>query len=266
MLSSLTGKGGDQTLKALDLGAVDFIDKSAAGGPMEFSSLITELTSKILVAARIDLKKLGSHAHQEKPVLQRAAVSGGSETEVVLIGVATGGPPALQIILSGLPVSFPLPILIVQHMPTGFTASLAERLNRVCGIAVKEARDGEDVSAGTVYIAPGGMHLKLRRSGGALQIVLDTKPETTLHKPSVDVLLDSAAAVCGGKTAAFVLTGMGKDGVDGAGAIKKAGGKVFVESEETAVVFGMPKAVMEAVKVDAAVPLYHVADTILKMI
>lgn len=266
MLSSLTGKGGDQTLKALDLGAVDFIDKSAAGGPMEFSNLLTELTSKILVAARIDLNKLGSHAPQEKPVLQRAAGRGSSETEVVLIGVSTGGPPALQTILSGLPVSFPLPILIVQHMPIGFTASLAERLNRVCGIAVKEARDGETVYPGTVYIAPGGIHLKLRRSGGSLQTMLDCKPETTLHKPSVDVLLDSAAAVCGAKTAAFVLTGMGKDGVDGAGAIKKAGGKVFVESEETAVVFGMPKAVMETVKVDAAVPLYHVADTILKMV
>lgn len=265
MLSSLTGKGGDQTLRALDLGAVDFIDKSTAGGPMEFAGLLQELTSKISVAARIDLSKLGSHAARQVASFQPVVPSPGKETEAVFIGVSTGGPPALQTILSALPPSFPLPILIVQHMPIGFTASLAERLNRVCRIHVKEAQDGEIAVPGTVYIAPGGLHLKLWRSGEALQIKLDRKPENSLHCPSVDVLLESAASVCGRKALAFVLTGMGKDGTIGASAVKRAGGRVVVESEETAVVFGMPKAVMDVVKVDATVPLFQVADTILRM-
>jgi two-component system chemotaxis response regulator CheB len=183
----------------------------------------------------------------------------------MLIGISTGGPPALQTILGALPPDFPVPIFIVQHMPIGFTASLAERLNRMSRINVKEARDGEIARQGMVYIAPGGMHLKLARCGKDVQIILDPLPDGTLHKPSVDVLLESAARTCGNKTVAFVLTGMGKDGATGAEAIKKAGGRVMVESEETAVVFGMPKAVMEAVRVDRVIPLYQVADTMIKI-
>lgn len=265
MLSSLTGKGGDQTLKALDLGAVDFIDKSATGGPMEFANLIQELTSKILVAARIDLGKLGYQHPGGKVVTAAPAASKTIGTDVVLIGVSTGGPPALQTIISALPAAFPAPILIVQHMPAGFTASLAERLNRICLIAVKEAQDGEIARPGTVYIAPGGFHLKIRRLGDDLQLRLDTRPEGTLHRPSVDVLFESAANECGSRTLAFVLTGMGRDGAVGAVALKKSGARVVVESELTAVVFGMPKAVQEVVAVDASVPLHAVAETMLKM-
>lgn len=265
MLSSLTGKGGDRTLRALDLGAVDFIDKSSAGGPMEFGNLLKELTAKIHVAARIDLSKLVSKepppvAPAPPPLLGR-----GSCAEVVLIGVSTGGPPALQTILGALPATFPVPILIVQHMPVGFTASLADRLNRVCAIAVKEAEDGENPRSGTVYIAPGGVHLKLCRVGDELQLKLDTVPDDSLHRPSVDVLFNSAALVCGSRTLAFVLTGMGRDGAVGAGMVKQAGGRVVVESESTAVVFGMPKAVQESVAVDGVVPLAQVAETMLRM-
>lgn len=265
MLSSLTGRGGEQTLKALELGAVDFIDKSSAGGPMEFSSLINELTSKIQVAARIDLKKLRAKDHKDLTYVEAASVSATSNTEAVLIGISTGGPPALQTILGALPLLFPAPIFIVQHMPIGFTASLAERLNRMSRINVKEAQDGEIAGKGTVYIAPGGKHLKLRRYGKELQISLELSPDDTLHRPSVDVLLESAAGICGNKAVAFILTGMGKDGAVGAKAIKLAGGRVLVESEETAVVFGMPKAVMETVQVDGVIPLHQVADTMLKM-
>jgi len=265
MLSSLTGKGGDQTLRALDLGAVDFIDKSSAGGPMEFGNLLKELTSKIHVAARIDLEKLVSKKPATKTVTAVSPASRGNGADVVLIGVSTGGPPALQTILGALPATFPVPILIVQHMPVGFTASLAERLNRVCPITVKEAQDGESPRPGTVYIAPGGVHLKLRCFGEDLQLKLDVAPDDSLHRPSVDVLFNSAAEACGSRTLAFVLTGMGRDGADGARALKQAGGRVVVESESTAVVFGMPKAVQESVTVDATVPLAQVAETMLRM-
>lgn len=267
MLSSLTGRGGDQTLKALDLGAVDFIDKSSAGGSMELGKLFQELTSKIVVAARIDLKKICSQSAKALLHPVSTSITSSSESEAVFIGVSTGGPPALQAILTTLPASFRVPIFIVQHMPVGFTSSLAERLNRACLISVKEAVDDEIPLAGTAYIAPGGRHLKLKRcsAGKGLRIVLDQLPVETLHRPSVDVLFQSAAEIFGNKALAFVLTGMGRDGAIGAQAIKKAGGRIIVEAEETSVVFGMPKAVMDVVKVDGVVPLYSVAETMINM-
>jgi two-component system chemotaxis response regulator CheB len=151
-------------------------------------------------------------------------------------------------------------------MPEGFTASLAERLNRLCAIEVKEACDGERIRTGTAYIGPAGRHLTIVRSGSTLKISLTNAPADTLHRPSVDVLFASAAAVCGGKTLAVVLTGMGKDGSVGARPLKTAGARLLVESEETSIVFGMPKAAMESTSVDGVVPLYDMADKILKMI
>jgi two-component system chemotaxis response regulator CheB len=266
MLSSLTGRGGDQTLKALELGAVDFIDKSSAGGVMDLSSLQKELSSKILVASRVDLKKLINNFEKGGCSPEKNSPCSQTDSEAVFIGISTGGPPALQAILSAIPASYKVPVFIVQHMPAGFTASLADRLNRTCAITVKEAEDREIALPGRVYIAPGGTHLKVSRENGEIRISLDQSPAETLHRPSVDVLFQSAAESVGEKALAFVLTGMGKDGVAGARAIKEAGGRVYAESDTTAVVFGMPKAVIEAVKVDGVVPLYSVADTMLKMI
>jgi len=188
------------------------------------------------------------------------------KTDVVLIGTSTGGPPALQTILSKIPEDFPCPILIVQHMPVGFTASLAERLNRISPISVKEAAEGEPIIPGQAYIAPAGKHMKIKRSGKELHVWLDLSPEEALHRPSVDALFESAAAVCEDKCLAVVLTGMGRDGSIGAQALKKAGARVVAESEETSTVFGMPKAVIESVKVDSQAPLHEIASTILKMI
>lgn len=273
MLSSLTGKGGDQTLKALDLGAVDFIDKSSAGGSMEFNRLQQELTSKILVASRIDLNKIRVQCDKVAPQPEKSAPASSdatpdsTDTEAVFIGISTGGPPALQAILSSLPPSFRVPIFIVQHMPVGFTASLAERLNKSCRIRVKEAQDDEIAAPGTAYIAPGGKQMKVNRTAldKEIRICLGETPADTLHKPSVDVLFQSAAEQFGSKSLAFVLTGMGKDGSVGAASIKKAGGRIIVESEETSVVFGMPKAVMDVIKVDGVVPLYGIAEMMVKM-
>lgn len=266
MLSSLTGKGGDNTLKALELGAVDFIDKSSAGGSMEFSTLLKELTEKIRTAAKIDVNKLNT---SETPHLNHKTASPFTrlvDTEVVMIGTSTGGPPALQSILTKLPADFPCPIVVVQHMSVGFTAPLAERLNRLCRLRVKEVNDGDMLEAGTVYIARAGKHLKICRHSGKLFAQLDTQPETTLHMPSVDVLFTSAAAVIGKKCLAFVLTGMGKDGALGSMEIKRVGGRVVVESEETAIVYGMPKAAKEAVMLERSEPLYHIADVMMGMV
>lgn len=268
MLSSLTEKGGENALRALELGAVDFIDKTTAGGPMDISAIAQELTAKIQTAAQVDVQKmqLRGGTVQKIALFPPKSIRKQSGTEVVLIGTSTGGPPALQTILSDIPEEFPCPILIVQHMPVGFTASLAERLNRVCPLSVKEAEDGEAIVPGQAYIAPAGKHLKIKRSGGNLYVWLDLFPENALHRPSVDVLFESAAKVCENRCLAFVLTGMGRDGAVGAQALKRAGARVVAESEETSRVFGMPKAVSEAIKVDALIPLYDVADAILKMI
>ena len=266
MLSSLTEKGGENTLRALELGAVDFIDKSAAGGSMDITAIANELIAKILVAAKVELRKLQAIPREVRTEHASHPYSTSAGTEAVLIGTSTGGPPALQQVLTALPADFPCPILIVQHMPVGFTASLAERLNRLCSLHVKEAVDGERLSRGTAYLAPAGQHLKLTREGGVLRAKLDLKPEGTLHRPSVDTLLETAAEVCGSKCLAAVLTGMGRDGAVGAAALAGAGSRIVVESEESAIVFGMPKAVLETVKTATVVPLHKVAKTLLEMV
>jgi two-component system chemotaxis response regulator CheB len=266
MLSSLTDKGGENTLRALELGAVDYVDKSAMGGPMDISSLAGELTIKILTAAQVDIGKLqrmpmGRQTAVQKPVDR---LKKGGLAELVLIGSSTGGPQALRQVLSRVPADFPCPILVVQHMTPGFTASLSERLDGTCAIHVKETVDGEKLIPGTAYIAPAGLHLKVGKNGFDITALLEHSPHDSIHRPSVDVLFESAAAACGAGCVAFVLTGMGKDGALGAEAVKRRGGKVFVESEETAIVHGMPKAVAEAVEVDGVLPLYDMADALIK--
>lgn len=265
MLSSLTEKGGENTLKALELGAIDFVDKTSTGGPMDLSGLARELTAKILTAARVDIVKLQEGRDAQKSGRMRHQWTTERRTDLVLIGTSTGGPAALSAVLGKIPADFPCPVLVVQHMPAGFTASLAERLNRLCAVPVAEAVDGEEIGAGRVYIAPAGRHLKVQRRGGRLRVQLDTVPVEALHRPSVDVLFESAAAT-GLRCLAAVLTGMGKDGAAGVLAIKEAGGRVVVEAEETSIVFGMPKAVMEAVAVDGEVPLYSMAEAIMAMV
>jgi two-component system chemotaxis response regulator CheB len=266
MLSSLTGRGGELTLRALELGAVDFIDKATAGGPMDISSLARELSAKIRVASRVDMAKLKGEAPGRPTATSAAPAAAPADTEVVVIGTSTGGPPALHAILGSLPADFPCPILVVQHMPEGFIASLAQRLDRFSPLTIREAKDGERILPGSAYLAPAGRHMKLRRSAGELHVWLDPEPDTALHRPSVDALLESAAEVCGRRCLAVVLTGMGKDGAIGARAVRSAGGRLVVEAEETAIVFGMPKAAMEAAGADGMVPLHRVAETIMGMI
>ena len=180
-----------------------------------------------------------------------------------MIGTSTGGPPALQAIIPRLPEALPCAVLVVQHMPVGFTRSLAERLDARSVVEVREAVDDEVVTPGSVLIAPAGRHMKIRRRGGERRVWLDDEPRSALHRPSVDVLMVSVAKVYGDRVMGVVLTGMGSDGVEGLRAIRQAGGLTLAESEESCVIYGMPKAAVEAGVVDRVVPLSRMADEIL---
>jgi two-component system chemotaxis response regulator CheB len=182
---------------------------------------------------------------------------------VVAIGTSTGGPPALQAIIPRLPSALTSTILVVQHMPVGFTRSLAERLASLSAVPVREAEDAEALGPGSVLIAPAGMHMKLRRRGSGVRIWLDEEPRSALHRPSADILMASVAKIYGSRALGVVLTGMGSDGVEGLRAIRQAGGHTLAESEDTCVIYGMPKAAVEAGVVDRTVPLGRVADEIL---
>jgi two-component system chemotaxis response regulator CheB len=181
----------------------------------------------------------------------------------VVIAASTGGPPALQTVIAGLPAGFPAAVLLVQHIPRGFTKSLAERLDARSAVPVREARDGEGVEPGGILVAPAGIHSRLVRRGGRVEVALDEEPRNVLHRPSADVLMASAAEVYGPLTVGVVLTGMGSDGTAGLRAIREKGGLTLAESEETSVIYGMPKAAIEAGVVERVVPLDRVAGEIL---
>jgi two-component system chemotaxis response regulator CheB len=186
-----------------------------------------------------------------------------ARSEVVVIAASSGGPPALQRILPELPRGLGQAVLIVQHMPVGFTRSLAERLDARSALPVREATEGEPVLPGVVLVAPAGRHMKLRKRGAGARVLLDEEPRTTLHRPSADVLMASVARAFGPRVLGVVLTGMGRDGVEGLRAIRGAGGRTLAEAEETCVIYGMPRAAVEAGVVDLSVPLDRVAEAIL---
>ena len=258
LLSSLTRQSADVTLRGLELGALDFVDKSSVGS-MSLLTLGEELRAKLKAIARVPPSRLLARARE--PLGAAAAEKRG--VEAVVIATSTGGPPALQAIVPRLPASLQAAVLIVQHMPPGFTRSLAERLALRSALPVREAEDGEPVNPGQVLIAPAGLHMKLRRRGDKVKVWLDEEPKNALHRPSADVLMTSAAKVYGARALGVILTGMGSDGVAGLRAIREAGGPALAESEETCVIYGMPKAAVEAGVVDKSVPLHRIADEIL---
>jgi len=259
LLSSVTRQGADVTLRGLELGAMDFVDKSSVQGNMNLLALAQELRGKVRALAGASPRKA------DPRVLRRVADDAASEARVqaVVIATSTGGPPALQAIIPDLPKDLPSAVLVVQHMPLGFTRSLAERLDARSPLPVREAVDGQAVEPGSVLIAPAGRHMKVRRRGQAVKVLLDDEPRAVLHRPSADVLMASAAKAWGARVLGIVLTGMGSDGVEGLRAIRDAGGRTLAESEESCVIYGMPKAAMEAGVVERSVPLRRVADEIL---
>jgi two-component system chemotaxis response regulator CheB len=240
MISTLTEKGADATIRSLELGAIDFIAKPKLNVAHGIGEYQTEIVEKIRVAA-------ASKPRPRAPSLANMGsvplVYQGTET-IVAIGASTGGTEAIRQVLEALSPAFPATV-ITQHMPVNFTRSFAQRLNGICKMKVKEAQDGERLLPGNAYIAPGDKHLEVVRHGADYRVRLNNGPLVSGHKPAVDVMFESLAKVAGNNTIATVLTGMGKDGAKGLLALKHAGAITMAQNEESCVVYGMPKAAVE---------------------
>lgn len=278
MLSSTTIKGAENTFQAMELGAVDFIAKPSGPISLDLYKVKEELAQKIILASKVKIGNLkhksGSIHISSIPDIQvyskiepKNSFIHSSRKKILCIGTSTGGPRALQQVLTGLPETLDAPVLIVQHMPPNFTKSLAARLDSICKISVKEAEDGEIVQKGTAYIAPGGYHLKAKASGANLILQIDQSPIRNGHRPSVDVMFESVSQIKDYFKVAVIMTGMGSDGTEGLLQLKKTGEvKAIAESEETAVVYGMPKSAIATSLVDDIASLDQIAGTILKYI
>jgi two-component system chemotaxis response regulator CheB len=261
---SIASESGELALGALDAGAVDFVQKPTALASDRLLEIADELIEKVKAAAGSKLRPLIAGAAGGGPPA-RALSSRARECDIVVVGISTGGPQALKRIVPRLPAELPVPMAIVLHMPVGYTELYAQKLDEMSKVRVKEAADNERVVAGIVYIAPAGRHLSFRRDGGGQVCThLDVRPLDAPYRPSVDVLFQSAATVYAGRVLGIVMTGMGSDGREGAAWIKANGGRILTESEETCVVFGMPRAVVEAGLSDRTVDLDQMADAIVE--
>jgi two-component system, chemotaxis family, protein-glutamate methylesterase/glutaminase len=242
VFSSHSTEGASVTMKALGLGAFDFVTK-----PKDASAHMTEtakeLIAKVKAAADCKLKPRMLPGVPPKP--PKAAALAGAPTKIVAIGVSTGGPQALEYLLTQLPGDFPGTIVVVQHMPDGFTDMFARRLNELSPLRVKEAQSGDLLQPGRVLICPGSRHMKVKRLPMGDIAVLSDEARVNGHRPSADVLLHSVAEEFRGQAVGVLMTGMGDDGAEGLGAIKKEGGMTIAQSEESCVVYGMPKAAIE---------------------
>lgn len=282
MVSSLTQEGAQATLEALALGALDFIPKEsslASGSILQIQQDLQEKVRKLARSPRFRKPGIKPPPPAVRPGFSAPAplqglsrpmtspagiIAGGPMAELFAIGCSTGGPKALQDLLPALPKGLPVPCLIVQHMPASFTKPFAERLNSICQVEVKEAEHGETARPGTVYIAPGGIHLNFRQRGSQAIIELNPEPADSLHKPSVDVMFQSIAQECTKQVLAMILTGMGSDGARGMQMLKAKGAHTLAEAEESCIVYGMPKAAFERGCVDQVAPLQEMAGIVKK--
>jgi len=279
MLSALTKEGAEITLKCLEAGALDFIPKNNTHP----ESMQSELLPKIkAVAKKRALLALLHNQRGPKQIphtpstpghaqatasaspasVHRQAPYSGGPRDIVAIGVSTGGPPAVHKILSALPKNFPASILIAQHMPATFTGPFAQRLDAQCAISVKEAEHGEIIQPGCAYISPGGKHMLLERQGAVPKLTITPEPASELYKPSATILMNSLASLNPGRTLGVILTGMGNDGCIGIKALKQNGGYILAQSEASCVVYGMPKAVVDAGLADQIIDIEHMAAAI----
>ncbi|HCA27238.1 MAG TPA: chemotaxis response regulator protein-glutamate methylesterase [Betaproteobacteria bacterium] len=267
MISSLTDRGSEITLRALELGAVDFITKPKIDISRELQQYTDDIAEKIRAAAAAKVKATPYAKIEERytadAVLPSLANTISSTEKLIIIGSSTGGTEAIKEVLVKLPSDCP-GILIAQHMPEAFTNAFAKRLDGLCRISVKEAADGERVLPGHAYIAPGHSHLLLKRSGANYVTELNDGPPVNRHRPSVDVLFRSAANNAGNNVIGIILTGMGKDGAAGMLEMKQAGAYNFAQDEASCVVFGMPKEAIAAGGVDEVVPLNDIARHVME--
>ncbi len=261
MLSTLTGKGTDATIRALELGAVDFFLKASTTNPVGTDG-INELVTKIKTASRIKVVPLKPPSTRITSPGKKAEAPARRAEQVIVIGSSTGGPKALYQIVPLLPADLPAALLFVQHMPAGFTRSLAERLNQLTLIDFKEAQAGDVLYNGRAYLAPGGYHMIMNKKG---VIDLNQAPPVCGVRPAIDVTMASAVAVYGSAVVGVVLTGMGSDGTHGTTLIRQAGGYVIAEDESTCTIYGMPKSVIEAGNANAVYPLHEIPAQIAKL-
>lgn len=261
MVSSLTEAGAELTLKALELGAMDFITKPHDAISVHIGDIADDLIRKIKAIAKVSpvrllpKPKVYSAPKAAKKIERRA-------DKIIAIGISTGGPNALSYLLPLLPAEIPAGLLIVQHMPPGFTEVFADRLNNICKIDVKEARDGDMVVPGRAIIAPGGKHIKVKNTNFGYVVIVSATAAVNGHRPSADVLFNSVAAECGRSAVGVIMTGMGEDGAEGLGHIKAAGGVTIAQDENSCVVYGMPKVAIERGYADRVASLQDMAGVL----
>jgi two-component system chemotaxis response regulator CheB len=275
MFSTLTERGAAKTLEALTLGADDYVAKVSNEGSLDLSMgrLREEMIPKIMqffrlpVQSRPAVEPAPAKAPVVSPMRLGASPSRGAKEKpkVLVIGVSTGGPTALGSILPTLPADYPLPVLVVQHMPPLFTRLLAERLDSTCKLRVEEATNDRAVEPGRILIAPGDFHLKLTNNGNGVRVFLDQSPRQNSCRPAVDVLFASAGEIYGGAAVAVILTGMGQDGLRGVEILRARGASVLAQDEATSVVWGMPGAIVSAGLADRVLPLDEVVPEILRV-
>jgi two-component system chemotaxis response regulator CheB len=261
LILSAAAQDAEAVIDALSAGAIDVVKKPSALATDDLRSVRDELVEKLRAALKVPLANL---ALQSVPTpLIPAAPPVASKIGIVVIGISTGGPQALRRMMPLFPADFPVPIAIVLHMPVGYTALFAEKLNETCALNVKEAADGDLLLPGRVLLAQAGRHLVFRRTvDGQVVAALAMQPLDKIHRPSADVLFQSAVELYGGRVMAVVMTGMGDDGKEGAAWVKAQGGTVLTEAEKSCVIYGMPRSVAEAGLSDAAVPLDEMAQAI----
>ncbi len=265
IIMSIASETAEMALTALEVGAIDFVQKPTALATEKILEVADELIGKVKAAAAIPTGRLPIPKTVAAPVDISARQKGA--VDIVLIGISTGGPQALRFLVPQFPKELSVPLVIVMHMPLGYTEMYAKKLNEISPLEFREAEEGDEVTPGVGFLAPAGRHLTFRRNNkGNVVTHLDARPFDTLHRPSVDVLFRSAAETYGSRVLGVLMTGMGSDGKEGASWIKAKGGLIYTESEETCIVYGMPRAAIEAGLSDKTVPLDQMARAIWEVV
>ncbi len=268
VVSSLTQKGKYITIQALEAGAVDYVSKPATDVARGLTEMMNELRTKVKIASTANVAHWKNKKIEPKTTVTKdptAKALSESTDKVIAIGASTGGTEAIRQVIEELPPTTP-GIVVVQHMPKGFTKTFADRLNEICLMNVKEAEDGDRILRGRVLIAPGDYHMKVKRSGGQYIVELDQNEKVSGHRPSVDVLFHSVAEYVGANAYGVILTGMGSDGAKGMKAMFDAGAKTIGQDQASSVVYGMPKVAFEVGGVQTQLPLERIAGQLMKLV
>ncbi len=267
VVSSLTQRGKTITMHALEAGAIDFVPKPTSDVARGLAGMMMELRTKIKIASTANVShwKNIKYDRLQKASIPKTTSLAESTDKVIAIGASTGGTEALKVIINALPPSIP-GIVVVQHMPAGFTKTFADRLHETSMLQVKEAEEGDRIMTGRCLIAPGNYHMEIERSGGYYKVKLNQMEKVNGHRPSANVLMHSVAKFAASNAYGIIMTGMGSDGAKGLLAMKEAGAKTFGQNEETCVVYGMPKAAFDLNAVDVELPLQDIAKNLIRVI